>query len=152
MTTMLPSGCLCFLLNCNMNLNYHEPYLADPPGPPENPQITEVFKDHVTLTWQPPAFDGGSEVTGYYVERAVSTSTRWLKVTKEAISELTFTDKEVIEDNEYKYQISAENKVGVGPPASPSDSVTVKDPWSKFTKSSLILNLILNSHSNFLYQ
>ena len=104
----------------------------DPPGPPESPEIVETFGDHITLTWQPPAFDGGSPVTGYYVERCVSTSTRWLKVTKEAISELTFSDTEVIEDNEYSYRIMAENKVGVGAPCSPTKPVIAKDPWRTY--------------------
>ena len=105
----------------------------DPPGPPENVQITEVFHDSITMTWEPPESDGGSPVTGYYIERRMTSSSRWVKVTKEALTELTYTDKEVIEDTEYEYRIVAENKVGCGPPAT-TKPVVAKDPFSKFRK------------------
>ena len=106
--------------------------VSDPPGPPEAPEIAEFSSTHVTVTWQPPENDGGSPVTGYHIERRVTNSQRWVKVNKDAaVTELTFTDKEVIEDNEYEYRIMAENKVGVGPPSSPSQPVTAKDPFGK---------------------
>ena len=55
-----------------------------------------------------------------------------MRVNKELVSVLTYNDKEIIEGNEYEYRICAENKVGVGPPSSPSKPITAKDPWSKY--------------------
>ena len=37
---------------------------------------------------------------------------------------------DLIEDNEYEFRIMAENSVDVGPPCSPTDPMTPKDPWS----------------------
>ena len=42
---------------------------ADIPGPPETLQIFDVSREGMTLTWYPPEDDGGSQVTGYIVER-----------------------------------------------------------------------------------
>lgn len=41
-------------------------------GAPASPlavQVTDVNKDYVFLTWQPPSADGASPVDGYYVEK-----------------------------------------------------------------------------------
>lgn len=41
-------------------------------GSPASPlavQVSDMNKDYVFLTWQPPSADGASPVQGYYVER-----------------------------------------------------------------------------------
>lgn len=38
-----------------------------PPGPP-SPKVTDWTKSTVDLEWIPPLNDGGSKVTGYFVE------------------------------------------------------------------------------------
>ncbi len=105
--------------------------ISDPPGPPKEVNIVEAFRDSITITWIEPETDGGSPITGYHLERRLTSSSRWLKVNKEALTEMTYTDKEVIEDNEYEYKVSAENKVGCGPPTA-SKPVFAKDPFSKW--------------------
>jgi len=41
---------------------------VDVPGPPEGADLTDVTKASRKLTWNPPVDNGGSKVTGYYVE------------------------------------------------------------------------------------
>ncbi len=103
----------------------------DPPGPPKTPEITEACKAYIAFTWEAPDTDGGSPITGYYVERRATSSQRWVRITKEAVTELAYSDKEVMEDTEYEYRVMAENKVGVGPPSEPSKPATAKDPWGR---------------------
>ena len=54
-----------------------------------------------------------------------------MKLTKEAVAELTFNDTQLIQDNEYEYRVMAENKAGVGPPSNTSQPFTARDPWRK---------------------
>ena len=54
--------------------------ISDPPGPPMNMQVKDLTKSSCTLKWEPPAFDGGSPIKGYYVEKSTGYSTRWIKV------------------------------------------------------------------------
>jgi len=106
-------------------------FLTDPPGAPSGPEFTEITKSVITFSWQPPEFNGGSPITGYYIERRQTSSTRWVKITKKVVTEITYSDTEVLEDNEYEYRIIAENKIGKSEPGPSSKAVTAKDPWGK---------------------
>ena len=84
------------------------------------------------MSWQQPESDGGSPITGYHVERHETSSKRWIKANKEPITELTFLVPDLVEGNEYELRVMAENKVGVGPPSSPTAPFTAKDPWGMY--------------------
>jgi len=52
-----------------------------PPGAPRGLEVSDVTTRSCVLKWKAPEFDGGSPVTGYYVESSQrSYSTRWAKV------------------------------------------------------------------------
>jgi titin len=102
--------------------------------------VTEYFKNSISISWQAPESDGGAPVTGYHVERRLTSSNRWLKINKEKVEATEFKDAEVVEDNEYEYRVMAENSVGVGPPSEPCGAKAV-DPWSEFSVH----------HSNLMY-
>lgn len=50
------------------------------PGPPGIPTATAIGRNHVTLTWTPPHYDGGSPIKGYIIERREIGDPNWLKV------------------------------------------------------------------------
>ena len=106
--------------------------VADKPGPPEAPIVSDVTKTGCVVAWQPPKEDGGSPLTGYHVERCLAKSDRWLKISKGLVAELKFTVTDLVEGNEYQFRISAENKVGVGPPSSPCPPFVAKDAFSEY--------------------
>ena len=101
------------------------------PGPPAKPTISNISKDSCTLSWQPPSNDGGSRITGYHVERRSAVSKRWVFISKAPISGLDMKVKDLFEDTEYEFRVSAENKVGTGSPSQPSTPFVSKDPWGK---------------------
>lgn len=105
--------------------------ISDPPGPPSAPEPTEIRKDYIILTWQPPESDGGTPVTGYFIERSTPGSSRWLRVNRDAVPDTTFKVPDLIEDTEYEFRIVAINKIGEGPPGPKSAPIKAQDPWSK---------------------
>ena len=113
----------------------------DPPGKPKPPTVSEIFKDSCIVTWEPPSHDGGSPITGYHLERRVTSSNRWIFVTRDAISDTTFKVTDLIEGNEYEFRVAAENKVGTGPPSEPSEPFTARDPWGKSFSTNNIPNM-----------
>ena len=93
----------------------------DPPGPPVDLKAEDVTKDTATITWGPPEFNGGSPVTGYYVEK--KSGKRWTKVNKKATAELSLTMKDLIQKDKYEIQVFAENAAGVGKPCKSIDFI-----------------------------
>ena len=104
------------------------------PGAPEAPTVADIFKDNCQVSWQAPADDGGSLVTGYHLERHTVTSTRWMRVNKEQIQEMTLRVIDLIEANQYEFRVAAENKAGIGEFSPPSVPILAKDPWEKPSK------------------
>jgi len=101
------------------------------PGAPESVEATEVTKDSARIQWKEPSDDGGSPILGYFIERSLTSSSRWIKISKELVTELSYTASELVEDNEYVFRVTAENKVGPGPASEPTKPVLAKDPWQK---------------------
>lgn len=58
---------------------------TEPPGLASQPQVTDVTKEAVTITWNAPTQDGGAPVLGYIVERRKKGSNLWVPVNKDPI-------------------------------------------------------------------
>lgn len=86
------------------------------------------------MSWTAPESDGGTPIIGYYVERATAGSSRWLRMNKEPVSDLTYKATDLVEDTEYEFRIIAFNKAGESEPGPKSSPVLAKDPWSKLKK------------------
>jgi titin len=102
-----------------------------PPGTPEPPTITHIFKNECKLHWQPPFSDGGAKITGYHIERRSTTSARWIHINREPIRDTHLHVTDLMENTEYDFRVTAENKAGQGDASSPSLRIRAKDPWGK---------------------
>ena len=71
------------------------------------------------------------------MERKEKTSSRWVRVTKETITETTFTSTGLTEGTEYQFRAYAENLAGPGPASEPSDLQKAKLPFGKDPEISL---------------
>lgn len=63
---------------------------VDPPGPPTRLEPSDITKDAVTLTWCEPDDDGGSPITGYWVERLDPDTDKWVRCNKMPVKDTTF--------------------------------------------------------------
>lgn len=103
-----------------------------PPEPPKNVEAEDVTTRSCVLKWKPPEFDGGSPITGYYVESSQhGYSTRWTRVNRAAVRQTRLEVKDLIELTEYIFRVVAENEAGLSKPSEPSAIVMPKDPFSK---------------------
>merc|ERR1711915_142720 len=63
-----------------------EPIIAKnafvPPSEPSKPKVTMITKSTMTVIWERPALDGGSDLDGYYLEKREKKSLQWFKVVK----------------------------------------------------------------------
>jgi titin len=101
---------------------------TDPPGHPRNLKAGEVGKTSCVLTWEPPEFDGGSPITGYYVEKR--SGTRWIKVNKKPVKNCKLSIDDLIEGSECEFRVVAENAAGVGRPSDSTGRFEAKDPFT----------------------
>lgn len=102
------------------------------PGQCEKPTVTDVSVESMTVNWDEPEYDGGSPVTGYWLERKETTGKRWTRVNREPIRIRTLGVSHIVtgllEGAIYQFRVIAINAAGCGPPSVPSDPVPCRDP------------------------
>jgi len=97
---------------------------ATPPGPPLSLSATPG-DGAAHLSWQPPASDGGSAITGYRIYRGTSSGSKSLLASVGAVT--SYDDAGLTNGDTYYYEVSAVNAVGEGPPSNET-SVTPAGP------------------------
>ena len=85
------------------------------------------------LKWDIPEDDGGSEITGYIVEKKDVTKNRSWSEVNSPTEELTFVVPKLLEGNQYLFRVSAQNMYGTSDPVELAEPVTAKNPYSKFS-------------------
>ncbi|KAJ8952456.1 hypothetical protein NQ314_007532 [Rhamnusium bicolor] len=97
-----------------------------PPSPPINLKIKDVTSRNATLTWEPPLNNGGTEITGYVVEKKLEFMPKWEKVyTLEAFT-LEYTFENLKEKSDYQFRVFAENSVGLTVPSPPTPPLEIR--------------------------
>uniref|UniRef100_A0A8C2WW61 Myosin binding protein Ca n=1 Tax=Cyclopterus lumpus TaxID=8103 RepID=A0A8C2WW61_CYCLU len=94
--------------------------IVDVPNPPENVECTSVGEDFGTITWDPPAFDGGVPIKGYLMERKKVGSSRWTKLNFDVYESTTYEAKRMIEGVLYEMRVFAVNGIGISQPSANS--------------------------------
>uniref|UniRef100_A0A674GZS0 Titin n=1 Tax=Taeniopygia guttata TaxID=59729 RepID=A0A674GZS0_TAEGU len=98
------------------------------PSPPTSLEITSVSKDSITLCWARPESDGGSEISGYVIERREKTSLRWIRVNKKPVYDLRVKSSGLREGCEYEFRVYAENAAGLSLPSETTPLIKAEDP------------------------
>uniref|UniRef100_A0A336LRZ8 CSON014789 protein n=1 Tax=Culicoides sonorensis TaxID=179676 RepID=A0A336LRZ8_CULSO len=95
----------------------HEVRTVAPPSPPQNLRITDVTSKSVSLEWESPASDGGSDITDYIIEKRLTSSTKWTKVQTLETHYRTYCIDNLKEKSELVFRVMAVNAIGVSAPA-----------------------------------
>lgn len=93
-------------------------------------RIQNVTKNSCELIWETPEQDGGSPITGYYVERS-SQRSKFVKVDKNSQLYLVKKITDLVEGAEYELRVVAENKVGLSQPSGTTGIFIAKDAVDK---------------------
>ncbi|GIY50159.1 twitchin [Caerostris extrusa] len=99
----------------------------DKPGPPKNLEYPEVTSGSVTLKWKKPDDDGGSDITGYQVEKCEVGVERWTPVSSFCPT-TSCVARNLDEGKQYRFRVRAENMHGVSEPLE-GKPVYAKNPF-----------------------
>uniref|UniRef100_A0A6I8R4F5 Uncharacterized protein n=1 Tax=Xenopus tropicalis TaxID=8364 RepID=A0A6I8R4F5_XENTR len=99
--------------------------VADVPDPPRGIKVSDISRDSVNLTWNPPATDGGSKIINYIIEKCATTSERWIRVAQ--ARETRYTVVNLFGKTRYQFRVIAENKFGQSKPSEPTDPIVTKE-------------------------
>uniref|UniRef100_A0A8C1GY96 Titin n=1 Tax=Cyprinus carpio TaxID=7962 RepID=A0A8C1GY96_CYPCA len=98
------------------------------PGPPGTPKVVTFTKDTMTIGWNEPVSDGGSEVIGYHVERKERKSIVWHRISKALVIGNLFKSTGLEDGVAYEFRVIAENIAGIGKPSKASEPMLALDP------------------------
>ncbi|XP_035873827.1 roundabout homolog 2 isoform X11 [Phyllostomus discolor] len=100
--------------------------LSDLPGPPSKPQVTDVTKNSVTLSWQPGS-PGTLPASSYIIEAfSQSVSNSWQTVANH-IKTTLYTVRGLRPNTIYLFMVRAINPQGLSDPSPMSDPVRTQD-------------------------
>ncbi|KAG8012533.1 Titin [Nibea albiflora] len=81
------------------------------PGPPTDLSVDEVSADFMSLSWQPPHYTGGCQISNYVVEKRDTGSTIWQTVSA-TVARTSIKISRLTQGTEYQFRIAAENRYG----------------------------------------
>ncbi|XP_077431645.1 myomesin-3 isoform X2 [Vanacampus margaritifer] len=100
-------------------------------GGPASPllvQVSDINKDYVFLTWQPPSADGSSPLEGYYIERCDLSQGQWVRCNVHPQKACHYPVFGLKEGATYQFRVRAVNQAGVGRPSKATDPILTEDP------------------------
>lgn len=107
-----------------VQLNY-----SGKPSPPQGPiEFADIKADSASLSWNPPASDGGSPVKNYVIEKKDARKTTWSKVATVDAKTLTCTAQKLLEGTPYIFRVIAVNDEGQSEPLKADKEITPKTP------------------------
>uniref|UniRef100_A0A8C8AVS7 Titin n=1 Tax=Otus sunia TaxID=257818 RepID=A0A8C8AVS7_9STRI len=84
----------------------------DKPDPPVGPvKFDEISAESITLSWNPPVYTGGCQITNYVVHKRDTTTTVWETVSA-TVARTTLKVTKLKTGSEYQFRIFAENRYG----------------------------------------
>ena len=105
------------------------------PSSPGKPAASDIKATQMKVSWTPPDFDGGNSIIGYLLEYKEKTSTDWIHVN---VNQSTAVVKNLDEDTEYQFRVSAENEVNL------SDVSTLSDVYKTLGMSFNMFTLLIH--------
>ena len=106
--------------------------LPDVPSAPGKPEVHNIQKTSMKLTWTQPEHDGGKPIEGYYLEIRENFAFSWTRK-GQLIEDSQYQISDLTEGSTYEFRVLAKNEIGVSKPSEPTHPPRIAiDPSSKF--------------------
>ena len=98
-----------------------------------NLKVKETSPSFVDLIWESPDSDGGSPITGYVVEKRDAKKTAFVGCGTTDANTCYLKVANLVENNEYVFQVAAENEIGQSTWTTLDNPVKAKYSFGKLT-------------------
>ncbi|MHA1518860.1 MAG: S8 family serine peptidase [Promethearchaeota archaeon] len=134
-------GLYYYTVRAGNSLGISNPTYRSPSAPQNLGGIAGI--NEITLSWDTPSWDGGTEITGYNVYRGTSPGS--LSLHASLGTDLTYTDGGLTNGQKYYYAVAAVNALGTGPRSNEVNVTPVVElvapEWSNIVESANPLEL-----------
>ncbi|KAG8335958.1 myosin light chain kinase activity protein [Homalodisca vitripennis] len=103
--------------------------ISDHPDPPKFLTVEDIGHDSLALTWKPPVWDGGSNITNYLVEKREHPMSSWIRVGNTRFTTMAVTG--LSPGHQYEFRVYAENVYGRSDPSEVTGLITTKSSGKK---------------------
>lgn len=105
--------------------------ISVPPSPPTRPDMVSVSATAIGIKWDLPYADGGSKVTGYWIEKKERNTILWVRENKLPCLDTQYKVSSLIEGLEYQFRVYAMNISGLSKASEASRPVVALNPVGK---------------------
>jgi len=119
-----------------------------PPNPPTALTATPVSPTKINLSWNTPSSNGSSAITGYKIERKISSGTYSVLVANTGNTTATYSDTGLTTNTGYTYRVSAINSVSTSDPSNEASATPTPTSVPATTKPSPPIGLTASTVSS----
>nr|XP_032810853.1 M-protein, striated muscle-like isoform X2 [Petromyzon marinus] len=102
--------------------------IAGAPPAPLGVEIHDPNRNYVIVSWKPPSGQGGSPITGYFVERREVNTEKWVSCNDAPVLYARWVAAGLVECHSYQFRVRAVNSAGLSLPSRPSEPVIALHP------------------------
>lgn len=102
-------------------------------------KVEEVRADHVKVKWEKPEDNGGTEITGYVLEKMDMDTGRWIPAGEVGPNETSFNFTGLTPKKKYKFRVKAVNKEGESEPLEVEEAILARNPYGEYFYASRIM-------------
>uniref|UniRef100_A0A8C3F8Q2 Titin n=1 Tax=Chrysemys picta bellii TaxID=8478 RepID=A0A8C3F8Q2_CHRPI len=125
------SGITRQLITCKAGSTFTIDIPIIPPSPPTRPEVYSVSANAMAIRWEEPYHDGGSKITGYWIEKKERNTILWVKENNVPSFECNYKVTGLVEGLEYQFRVYALNAAGVSKASEASRPLVAQNPVGK---------------------
>lgn len=101
---------------------------------PEDVRVSDVTKRSVKLSWRPPLYNGGTDVSDYVIEYRANEKP-WSRANEGyKVIDTSYKVNDLYEDYDYRFRVAANTLAGLGPFSRPTQPIRTRSDFTGLSR------------------